>query len=72
MLETIKKIINDEAKNAPFISFEQYFTRYVMQVQDENIDLEVAQLLRRNVTANTISAMIDQEQGAFNQDDKLL
>lgn len=61
MLETIKNIINDEAKNAPFISFEQYFTRYVMQVQDENIDLEVAQLLRRNVTANTISAMIDQE-----------
>lgn len=44
MLETVKSAIKD----APFISFEQYFVRYVMEVQDQNIDQEVSFLFRNN------------------------
>lgn len=44
MLETVKSTIN----NLPSISFEEYYTQYVMQMQDMNIDNEVSFLLRNN------------------------
>ena len=44
MLDTIKQTI----KEVPFISFEEYFLRYVMKMQDDNIDNEVSFLLRNN------------------------
>lgn len=44
MLKSIKQSIS----NAPCITFGQYFTRYVLQVQDNNIDSEVTFLLRNN------------------------
>lgn len=44
MLETIKSSIKD----LPCISFEEYFTSYVMQMQDINIDNEISFLLRNN------------------------
>jgi len=44
MLETMKQTII----NLPSITFEQYFTEYVMQIQDTNIDNEVSFLLRNN------------------------
>lgn len=48
MLETILQTIN----NIPSISFEEYFTNYVMEIQDANIDSEVSFLLRNNFLAS--------------------
>ncbi len=45
MLETVKSTIKDQ----PSITFEQYFTSYVMYMQDVNIDNEVTFILRNNV-----------------------
>ena len=44
MLETVKHTI----KNIPFITFEEYFIQYVMQMQDTNIDDEVTFVMRNN------------------------
>ena len=58
MLETIKSCI----VNSPFITFEQYFVLYVMQMQDANIDNEVAFLLRNNsLSTLSIDRLINSE-----------
>ena len=49
MLETVLQTIN----NVPSISFEEYFTEYVMEIQDANIDSEVSFLLRNNFLASS-------------------
>ena len=60
MLEEIRKIVD-----APFISFEQYFTNYVISVQDNNIDSEISFILRHNfLNVNSmirLSSEIDKE-----------
>lgn len=62
MLETVKQIINE----SPFISFEQYFTQYVMDVQDASIDAEVAFLLRNNsVTCLLLNRVMNQQLGGY-------
>lgn len=58
MLETIKQSI----KNAPFITFEQYFIEYVMQMQDTNIDNEVTFMLHNNsLTTKSLDKLINSE-----------
>lgn len=58
MLETIKKAIEE----VPFISFEEYFTNYVMAVQDVNIDNEVSFMLRNNsLTTLALDKLINNE-----------
>lgn len=47
MLATIKQCISD--LQADTSSFQQYFTNYVMEVQDRNIDQELAYMLTHNV-----------------------
>ena len=47
MLATIKQCISD--LQADTGSFQQYFTNYVMEVQDRNIDQELAYMLTHNV-----------------------
>lgn len=47
MLATIKQYISD--LQADTSSFQQYFTNYVMEVQDRNIDQELAYMLTHNV-----------------------
>lgn len=47
MLATIKQGISD--LQADTSSFQQYFTNYVMEVQDRNIDQELAYMLTHNV-----------------------
>jgi len=55
-LPTIKQCIED----APFISFEQYFIRYVMHVQDRMIDTEFSFMLRNNnITATSLNVLLD-------------
>ena len=44
MLEGIKAAISE----LPFISFEEYFQNYVMNVQDSNISYEVSFFIRNN------------------------
>lgn len=44
MLEIVKQSI----RNAPCISFRQYFTQYIFAIQDANIDNEITFLLRNN------------------------
>jgi len=44
MLETVKQTIIE----SPCISFGRYFTEYVLDIQDRNIDNEVTFLLRNN------------------------
>lgn len=44
MLETIKQTIAD----SPCITFGRYFTEYVLNIQDANIDNEFTFLLRNN------------------------
>ena len=62
MLETVKQLIN----KSPFISFEQHFTQYVMDVQDANIDAEVTFLLRNNsVTCLLLNKVINQQLGGY-------
>lgn len=66
MLETIKRTI----KEVPFISFEEHFLLYLMQVQDDNIDNEVAFLLRNNLlSVMSVDKLIDSEVRIYN--DKL-
>lgn len=58
MLETVKHDII----NSPCISFREYFTRYVFQVQDENIDSEVTFLLRNNsIDINLFNRVMNKE-----------
>lgn len=59
MLETVKDII----KNAPCISFEEYFQQYVMKFQDSSIEREAATFLLRNQfsSANSIMKIINKE-----------
>ena len=58
MLDSIKQMI----ENVPCISFEEYFQRYIMEVQDGSIDEEVAFLLRNNFpSANAIIRLINKE-----------
>lgn len=45
MLETIRS----EIQNTPCISFEQYFSQYVTQVQDENIEQEMKFFSSNNI-----------------------
>ena len=47
MLATIKQCIS--GLQADTRSFQQYFTNYVMEVQDRNIDQELAYMLTHNV-----------------------
>lgn len=47
MLATIKRSISEV--QADTSSFQQYFTNYVMDVQDRNIDQELAYMLTHNV-----------------------
>lgn len=47
MLATIKQSISEV--QADTSSFQQYFTNYVMEVQDRNIDQELAYMLTHNV-----------------------
>ena len=47
MLATIKQCISDLQTDTT--SFQQYFTNYVMEVQDRNIDQELAYMLTHNV-----------------------
>lgn len=57
MLETVKNLIN-----APYISFENYFQQYVMEVQDESIKNEIEFLLRNNFpSANSMIKLINTE-----------
>lgn len=57
MLETVKKLID-----APYISFENYFQQYVMEVQDESIKNEIEFLLRNNFpSANSMIKLINTE-----------
>lgn len=39
----------DEAKSSPYISFDQYFTNYVIEMQDMNIDDEIEYALKSNI-----------------------
>lgn len=58
MLETVKETI----KNAPCISFREYFTQYVFAVQDANIDDEVTFLLRNNsIDVNFLNTVMNIE-----------
>ena len=58
MLETIRSMI----KNSPYITFEEYFQNYVMEVQDKSIDTEVSFLFRNNFpSANSMLKLINQE-----------
>lgn len=62
MLDTIKKLID----NSPYISFEQYYQNYIMQVQDSSIDAEVTFLLRNNFpSANSMIKLINKEVDDF-------
>lgn len=57
MLETVKNLID-----APYISFENYFQQYVMEVQDESIKNEIEFLLRNNFpSANSMIKLINTE-----------
>ncbi len=47
MLATIKQCISDLQIDTS--SFQQYFTDYVIEVQDRNIDQELAYMLTHNV-----------------------
>lgn len=58
MLETVKQVIED----SPFITFEQYFTRYVFEIQDSNIDNEFAFMLRHNsIDSHFLEVIINNE-----------
>lgn len=49
-------------QNTPFISFEEFYQRYIMEVQDSCIDEEVAFLFRNNFpSANSIIRLINKE-----------
>lgn len=57
MLERIKAMLD-----SPFISFEEYFQNYVMEVQDSSIDEEVSFLFRNNFpSANSMIRLINKE-----------
>ncbi len=59
MLETVKKLIS-----SPYIKYEQFFQNYVMKMQDEAIENEVAFLLRNNFpSANSMIKLINKEVG---------
>lgn len=49
MLETIKKIISE-----PYIPYDQYFSEYVMSMQDMSIDNELRFLVLNNVLDTSI------------------
>lgn len=58
MLETIKQTI----KNVPFISFEEYFIQYMMDIQDSSIDDEVSFMLKNNsLTTLDVDRLIHHE-----------
>ena len=58
MLDVVMKLI----KEAPYISFEEYFQHYVMAVQDTSIEEEIAFLLRNNFpSSNSMIKLINKE-----------
>ena len=58
MLDSIKQMI----ENVPCISFEEYFQRYIMEVQDNSIDSEVSFLLKNNFpSVNSMIRLINKE-----------
>lgn len=62
MLETVKQLIND----SPFITFEQYFHQYVMNVQDVNIDNEVAFMIQNNdISPMLLNQVMNSEVGEY-------
>lgn len=62
MLETLKQANSD----LPCISFEEYYQHYVMDVQDRNINSEVASMLRNNVVdSSIINRLINKEIEGF-------
>ena len=53
------KTIKTEISNLPYISFEEYFQYYVMEVQDSNIDMEMSFFLNNNfISYDILSNMI--------------
>ena len=57
MLNTVYRLLHQ-----PFISYEQFFQRYVMKVQDVSIENEIEFLLRNNFpSANSLSKLINKE-----------
>ncbi len=53
------KTIKTEISNLPYISFEEYFQHYVMEVQDSNIDTEMSFFLNNNfISYDILSDMI--------------
>lgn len=60
MLETVKSDIS----KGPFISFGQYFTQYVFDVQDQNIESEANTLFKYNhIDYKKLNEVIDDEMG---------
>lgn len=44
MLDTVQSYISASAKSTE--SFDEYYTRYMMKVQDEHLDMEMNKLFR--------------------------
>jgi hypothetical protein len=58
-LETIKQEISD----LPYISFEEYFHRYAMSVQDKNIDREISFFVDHNFLTDEMLCKIIEQSG---------
>ena len=55
MLKTVKSFVDE-----PVVPFAEYYMKYVMQVQDQNIDMEIKQLVRLNKpTVFSMGKLID-------------
>lgn len=70
MLETIKNYID----NLPNITFEEYFLRYMMNVQDKNIGIEVDEKFKHVVcdakSVTQVGKMIDNTYKELTKNDK--
>lgn len=49
MLATVKHDIAEELSNES--TFNEFFQNYIMDVQDRNIDMELAYMLRNNIVS---------------------
>lgn len=68
MLETIKRCISEELEDTD--TFLQFFTSYVMRVQDQCIDQELAYMLNHNIVDVELvdRAIIDAFKGLIEDD----
>lgn len=68
MLETIKRCISEELEDTD--TFPQFFTSYVMRVQDQCIDQELAYMLNHNIVDVELvdRAIIDAFKGLVEDD----